>query len=83
MGATAKNPTEPAKQGDGGDIVNEEEESQRGVTVVARAERFGGAKIGRVPPVVAPKPLTRRPSVPKKEEAKPGTYPINDWTDHC
>lgn len=72
-------PAEPAEQEDGGEGNKgdpEEEERQRRAAIAARMQRLGGARIGMAPPVVAPKP-TRRPSVPKEEEIKPGTYRIN------
>lgn len=75
--APAEKPTESAEQGDEGDEVKddpEEEERQRRAAIAARMQRLGGARIGMAPPVVAPKPPIRRPSVPKEEETKPGAY---------
>lgn len=51
----------------------EEEERQRRAAIAARMQRLGGARIGMAPPVVAPKPPVRRPSVPKVEEPKLGS----------
>jgi len=73
----AEKPTEPVEQGDEGSVVKddpEEEERQRRAAIAARMQRLGGARIGMAPPVVAPKPHIRRPSVPKEEETKPGVY---------
>ena len=75
----AEKPAEPAEQEDEGGEVKEdaeEEERQRRAAIAARMQRLGGARIGMAPPVVAPKPPIRRPSVPKEEETKPGTYYI-------
>ena len=69
-------PAESAEQGDEESEVKddpEEEERQRRAAIAARMQRLGGARIGMAPPVVAPKPHIRRPSVPK-EETKPGVY---------
>lgn len=67
-------PAESAEQGDGGGENKEdpdEEERQRRAAIAARMQRLGGARIGMAPPVIAPK---RRPTAPKEEETKPGTY---------
>jgi hypothetical protein len=75
----AEKTAESAEQGDVGNEVNddpEEEERQRRAAIAARMQRLGGARIGMSPPVIAPKPPTRRFSVQKEEEAKSGTHRI-------
>ena len=75
----AERAAESAEQGDVEDEAKEdpeEEERQRRAAIAARMQRLGGARIGMAPPVVAPKPPMRRPSAPKEEEAKSGTYCI-------
>ena len=75
----AERTAESAERGDVEDEAKEdpeEEERQRRAAIAARMQRLGGARIGMAPPVVAPKPPMRRPSAPKEEEAKSGTYCI-------
>ena len=70
---------EPAEQGDEAGETKEdpeEEERQRRAAIAARMQRLGGARIGMAPPVIAPKPPIRRPSVPKEEETKTGVHHI-------
>ena len=79
-------PTESAEQEDeGGENKEdpEEEERQRRAAIAARMQRLGGARIGMAPPVIAPKPPTRRASVPKEAETKPGTYRIGQLSGRC
>jgi len=71
----AEKTAESAEQGDVGNELDddpEEEERQRRAAIAARMQRLGGARIGMSPPVIAPKPPTRRFSVQKEEEAKSG-----------
>ena len=48
------------------------EERQRRVAIAARVQRLGKPGIGTGPPVIAPKPLIRRVSVPKEGKTRPG-----------
>ena len=71
-----KKPVEPAEQRDKKVKELEEEECQSHAEIATHMQRLNGARVGKAPPVIAPKPPIRRPGVPKEEEARPGTYCI-------
>lgn len=48
-----------------------EEERQRRAAIAARMARLGGTRIGMAPPIIAPKPTMRRPSVPVPASSPP------------
>ncbi|KAI6030455.1 hypothetical protein F5J12DRAFT_800532 [Pisolithus orientalis] len=59
----------------------EEEERQRRAAIAARMARLGGARIGMAPPIVAPKPVVRKPTTPapepKQEESNSTNHRCN------
>ena len=80
---SAKEPTESAEQKDGRGVFSKDPETeghQQDAAITSYTGRSVGAKTGKAPPAIAPKPLIRRPGVPKEEETKPGTYHIK-WLD--
>ena len=60
-----------ATEGDQGITEPEEEERQRRAAIAARMARLGGARIGMAPPVIAPKPVMRKASVPVPASSPP------------
>lgn len=59
----AEKPTEP-------------QEGQGRVAIATRMKPSGETRIRKGPPVIAPKPVIRRPSVPKEKETQPGKHCI-------
>lgn len=78
-GTPSTKPMEPTEQEGGRNGFNkgpEEEKHQQGAAFAARTEQLSWTEVGRTPPVVAPKPLIKRPGVLKEGKTKPGTYHI-------
>ena len=71
QGTASREEDSVVQGGDDGDHDLEEEERQRRGAIAARIARLGGAKVGTGPPIIAPKPVIRKPSPPLevKEEA--------------
>ena len=67
MRVPAKKSTEQG--GERGEVKKDTEEQ-----VIVGRQRLEMSKIGKVPPVIAPKPTITRPDILKEEEARPGLY---------